>query len=326
MPKNPFDEQQLSNDMFYKTLLESTLAIPWSIDWATKQFSYIGPQIEKLLGWEQDSWKSVQDWADRMHRDDRDHVLNYCVSQSIAGIDHEADYRALKASGGYCWIRDVVHVVRKENGEVERLVGFMFDISERKKKEEELKALHRKLEEFSYKDGLTEIANRRLFDDFYSREWDNAIREKKPLSVILIDIDFFKQYNDFNGHIIGDACIKQIAQMLESCCVRPRDLVARYGGEEFAIVLPDTPLEGAVQITEDILRMMDQAKLPHRASPISENVSLSLGVKCICPTEKDDKINFLNMVDKNLFKAKQTGRKRFVADEISNSILSSADN
>lgn len=259
MSNNPFDEQQLSNDMFYKTLLESTLAIPWSIDWASKQFSYIGPQIEKLLGWEQSSWKSVQDWADRMHRDDRDHVLNYCVSQSIAGIDHEADYRALKASGGYCWIRDVVHVVRKENGEVERLVGFMFDISERKKKEEELKALHRKLEEFSYKDGLTEIANRRLFDDFYSREWDNAIREQKPLSVILIDIDFFKQYNDFNGHIIGDACIKQIAQMLESCCVRPRDLVARYGGEEFAIVLPETNLEGAIQIAENILRMMNQA-------------------------------------------------------------------
>jgi len=326
MPNNPFDEQQLSNDMFYKTLLESTLAIPWSIDWATKQFSYIGPQIEKLLGWEQDSWKSVQDWADRMHRDDRDHVLNYCVSQSIAGIDHEADYRALKASGGYCWIRDVVHVVRKENGEVERLVGFMFDISERKKKEEELKALHRKLEEFSYKDGLTEIANRRLFDDFYSREWNNAIREQKPLSVILIDIDFFKQYNDFNGHIIGDACIKQIAQMLESCCVRPRDLVARYGGEEFAIVLPETNLEGAIQIADNIVRIIEQAKLPHRASPISENVSVSLGVKCICPTEKEDKIHFLNMVDKNLFKAKQTGRKRFVADEISNSILSSANN
>ena len=326
MPNNPFDEQQLSNDMFYKTLLESTLAIPWSIDWATKQFSYIGPQIEKLLGWEQDSWKSVQDWADRMHRDDRDPVLNYCVSQSIAGIDHEADYRALKASGGYCWIRDVVHVVRKENGEVERLVGFMFDISERKKKEEELKALHRKLKEFSYKDGLTGIANRRLFDDFYSREWNNAIREQKPLSVILIDIDFFKQYNDFNGHIIGDACIKQIAQMLESCCVRPRDLVARYGGEEFAIVLPETDLEGAIQIANNILRMIDQANLPHRASPISENVSLSLGVKCICPTEKDDKIHFLNMVDKNLFKAKQTGRKRYIADEISNSILSSANN
>lgn len=98
------------------------------------------------------------------------------------------------------------------------------------------------------------------------------------------------------------------------------------GGEEFAIVLPETDLEGAIQIANNILRMIDQANLPHRASPISENVSLSLGVKCICPTEKDDKIHFLNMVDKNLFKAKQTGRKCFVADEISNSILSSANN
>ena len=220
----------------------------------------------------------------------------------------------------------MVHVVRKENGEVESLVGFMFDISDRKKKEEELTALHRKLEEFSYKDGLTEIANRRLFDDFYSREWYNAIREQKPISVILIDIDFFKQYNDFNGHIIGDACIKQIAQMLESCCVRPRDLVARYGGEEFAIVLPETHLEDAIQVATKILHMMDQANLPHRASPISENVTLSMGVKCILPTEKNDKIHFLNLVDQNLFKAKQTGRKRFIADEMSNSILSSADN
>ena len=325
MPNNPFDEHQLSNDMFYKTLLESTLAIPWSIDWATKQFSYIGPQIEKLLGWKQDSWTSVQDWADRMHRDDRDHVLNFCVTQSIAGIDHEADYRALKATGGYCWIRDVVHVVRKENGEVESLVGFMFDISDRKKKEEELHTLHRKLEEFSYKDGLTEIANRRLFDDFYSREWYNAIREQKPLSVIMIDIDFFKQYNDFNGHIIGDACIKQIAQMLQSCCVRPRDLVARYGGEEFAIVLPETKLDDAIQVAENILHMIDQANLPHRASPISDKVSLSMGVKSIIPTAQNDKMHFLDTVDKNLFKAKQTGRKRFVADEMSNSILSSAD-
>ena len=97
MPDNPFDNN-LPNDMFYKTLLESTLAIPWSIDWATKQFSYIGPQIEKLLGWKQDSWKSVQDWADRMHRDDRDHVLNFCVSQSVAGIDHEADYPCFKGN------------------------------------------------------------------------------------------------------------------------------------------------------------------------------------------------------------------------------------
>jgi len=125
------------NSNVYKTLLESTLAIPWKINWATMTFDYIGPQIEELLGWSPSSWKSAEEWAARMHPDDRQHVVDYCVAQSKAGINHEADYRALKKDGGYIWIRDVVHVVRKD-GEVDSLVGFMFDISERKALEQSL--------------------------------------------------------------------------------------------------------------------------------------------------------------------------------------------
>src|SRR5690606_20418338 len=88
----------------YKTLLESTKAIPWKIDWQSKRFTYIGPQIETLLGWSQSSWRSVDDWISRMHPEDREWVLNYCVSQSQAGIDHEADYRAITSQGDYVWI------------------------------------------------------------------------------------------------------------------------------------------------------------------------------------------------------------------------------
>ena len=198
----------------YKTLLESTKAIPWQIDWKTMSFSYIGPQIEALLGWAPESWVSANDWAARMHDDDRDYAVNFCVSQSREGIDHEADYRALTASGGYVWIRDVVHVVRNEAGEVESLVGFMFDISERKQNETELLHLKRELEELSYKDGLTSIANRRMFDLVMSREWANAVRHKRPLSMILLDIDYFKQYNDHYGHVQGDDCLKRIAEIL----------------------------------------------------------------------------------------------------------------
>src|SRR5690606_41090724 len=95
----------------YKTLLESTKAIPWKIDWSTKKFKYIGPQIEELLGWTPESWGSVEDWVARMHPEDREWVVNYCVSQSESGIDHEADYRAQTSSGDYVWIRDVVHVI-----------------------------------------------------------------------------------------------------------------------------------------------------------------------------------------------------------------------
>ena len=125
----------------YKTLLESTRAIPWKIDWDTMQFAYIGPQIEDLLGWAPDSWATVQDWAERIHAEDREWAVNFCVAQSKAGMDHEADYRALKKNGDYVWIRDVVHVVRRGDGSVDSLVGFMFDISERKRTEEQLAAL-----------------------------------------------------------------------------------------------------------------------------------------------------------------------------------------
>ena len=314
MINHHFDSEELSNNRIYKTLIESTLAIPWSIDWETKSFSYIGPQIEKLLGWSQDSWQTVHDWVDRMHEDDRDNVFNYCVSQSIAGLDHEADYRALKANGEYTWIRDVVHVVRKPNGEVDSLVGFMFDISARKRQEDRMKAMQRKLEEYSYKDGLTGVANRRLFDEYYSREWLNSIRVQKPLSLIIADIDYFKQYNDVNGHIVGDACIQQIAQLLESCCARPRDLVAQYGGEEFVIILPETNLENAIQVADNIQRTVKVAALPHKASPVSDQLTLSLGVKCILPTEERGQMNFLSLADANLYQAKNLGRNRYVAD------------
>ena len=120
-----------SDSAVYKTLLESTKAIPWKIDWASMTFAYIGPQIEPLLGWSQESWLNANDWAMRMHPEDREYSVNFCISQSQAGVDHEIAYRALTKDNGYVWIRDVVHVGRNEKGETESLVGFMFDIRER---------------------------------------------------------------------------------------------------------------------------------------------------------------------------------------------------
>ena len=199
------DVSDLSSDSaVYKTLLESTKAIPWKIDWATMIFAYIGPHIEALLGWTPESWLSVEDWVARMHPDDRDYVVNFCVSQSKAGIDHEADYRALTKDNGYVWIRDVVHVARNDNGEVDSLIGFMFDISERKKTEEKLLALQKELEALSFKDGLTGIANRRRFDAAFELEWTSACKSGQPLSVIMLDVDLFKQYNDLYGHLEGE--------------------------------------------------------------------------------------------------------------------------
>ena len=308
------DHDLRSDSAVYKTLLESTKAIPWKIDWSTMTFAYIGPQIEPLLGWSQDSCVSADDWASRIHPEDRDYVVNFCISQSQAGVDHEADYRALTKDNGYVWIRDVVHVVRNSKGEAEALIGFMFDISERKKTEEKLLALQKELEALSFKDGLTGIANRRLFDTTLEREWGNAQKTGLPLSVALVDVDFFKQYNDLYGHLQGDQCLTDIAQALKLAVVGPRDLVARYGGEEFVLVLPETDAAGALKVAERCQRLMElKGGIAHEQSPIGPRVTLSIGVGTITPKAGDRMADFVHAVDENLYAAKRNGRNRIEA-------------
>ncbi|WP_041522131.1 sensor domain-containing diguanylate cyclase [Gilvimarinus agarilyticus] len=297
---------------FYKTLLESTHAIPWKIDWETMTFAYIGPQIEKLLGWSTDSWISANDWAERMHPEDRDWVVNFCISQSKEGVDHEADYRALCADGSYLWIRDVVHVVRNDEGAVESLVGFMFDISERKKIEDKLVTLQQELEELSFKDGLTGVANRRMLDSVLDKEWSDARRNSQPLSVIIFDIDYFKQYNDHFGHIQGDDCLRLVAKTLSQGATRHRDFFARYGGEEFMLILPDTDKAAAAKVAERCRELIFKQQLPHPSSATGPVVTVSQGVGTITPKPTDSPKTFIQSVDKSLYQAKQSGRNKIM--------------
>lgn len=299
-----------SDNAVYRTLLESTKAIPWKIDWATMRFTYIGPQIESLLGWRQDSWLTVDDWVTRMHPEDRDYVVNFCVSQSQAGIDHEADYRALTKDNGYVWIRDVVHVVRNAQGEVESLIGFMFDISDRKRAEDELLKLQRELLALSYQDGLTGVGNRRKFEEALETEWASARRNQQPLAIILLDVDYFKQYNDHHGHLEGDDCLKAIARALARTVTRPRDLVARYGGEEFVLLLPETDLDAARQLAEECQQAIAALALPHAASAVSSKVTISLGVTAVVPTPMCAVKDVLAATDQLLYRAKRNGRNQ----------------
>jgi diguanylate cyclase (GGDEF)-like protein/PAS domain S-box-containing protein len=309
----PIDEKIEDDSTVYKTLLESTKAIPWKIDWGTLKFAYIGPQIESLLGWSPSSWISVEDWAARMHPDDRAWVVDFCVAQSQAGVDHEADYRAMTKDGTYVWIRDVVHVVRNEDGTVNSLIGFMFDISERKKTEERLLSLQKELEDLSFKDGLTGVANRRMFDSIMELEWENARRNNQPLSLIMIDIDYFKQYNDHYGHLQGDECLKRVASALGSAATRARDAFARFGGEEFVLVLPETDETSAYKIAERCRSLIFKEQIPHEKSQTGQLLTISMGVGTITPMHKDEAMAFIEAVDQRLYQAKQKGRNCIVS-------------
>ena len=294
----------------YRTLLESTRAIPWRIDWATMRFSYIGPQIEELLGWQQSSWLSVNDWAERIHEEDRQKTVDFCVAQSQKGVDHEADYRALTRDGDYVWIRDVVHVVRREDGSVDSLVGFMFDITERKQSEDKILQLQRELEVLSYRDSLTGVANRRMFDTLYPVEWAKARATGEPLSLVVIDIDYFKQYNDHYGHVQGDECLRRVAQALDTCASRSRDLCARFGGEEFILLLPATDEGAARNVADRCRKLLALKEIPHARSGVGRTVTVSMGVGTIVPGAQDDPHVFLDRVDRRLYQAKSAGRDR----------------
>jgi len=297
----------------YRTLLESTKAIPWKIDWDSKQFAYIGPQIEALLGWTPASWQTVGDWASRMHPQDREWVLNFCVAQSQAGVDHEADYRALTRDGHYVWIRDVVHVVRRADGSVDSLIGFMFDISERKQTEQKLASLQKELEELSFRDGLTGVANRRRFDALMELEWSNARRNRQPLSLLMIDIDYFKQYNDCYGHLEGDACLKRVAWLLASAATRARDLLARFGGEEFVLLLPETDEAASHKLAARCRDLILAEQIPHAQSAVGPVLTISVGAATCIPAHAEELRGFLDSVDKRLYRAKQQGRDCIVA-------------
>lgn len=161
-------------------------------------------------------------------------------------------------------------------------------------------------------DGLTQIPNRRQFDEYLNQEWRRLSREKLPLSLILCDIDYFKDYNDYYGHLAGDTCLKEVAQTIERAVKRPADLVARYGGEEFAVIMPNTNAEGAIRVAELIQLEIKQLQIPHSQSKVSAYITLSLGISSQVPTQESQAKFLIDAADQVLYAAKKQGRDTYV--------------
>ncbi|MDI3355049.1 diguanylate cyclase [Pseudomonas sp. UYIF39] len=166
-------------------------------------------------------------------------------------------------------------------------------------------------------DGLTGVANRRKFNEDILAAWRLCFREQKPLSLILVDVDYFKRYNDRYGHQAGDDCLKSVAQTLSETVRRPYDLVARYGGEEFACVLPNTVLSGAVEIAERMQERVRTLGIEHSASDVDRVVTISLGVATLTPTRDLEFQALIEAADKQLYEAKNAGRARVCSSAMS---------
>ncbi|HEY9674612.1 MAG TPA: diguanylate cyclase [Waterburya sp.] len=177
---------------------------------------------------------------------------------------------------------------------------------------EQLEAANQELQRLACVDGLTQVANRRRFDEYLNLEWRRLGRERRPLSLILCDIDYFKLYNDTYGHLSGDLCLQQVASVLRQVLRRPADLVARYGGEEFAMILPNTDLTEASRVAETIRQSLQRLAIPHTQSPMSQCVTLSLGVACSIPTSDSSPQALIAAADEVLYQAKAEGRDRVV--------------
>jgi diguanylate cyclase (GGDEF)-like protein/PAS domain S-box-containing protein len=190
-------------------------------------------------------------------------------------------------------------------------IGIGQDISDRKKIVLALEEANRELQHLANLDGLTQIANRRGFDEHLQREWNRLTREAASLSLLLCDIDCFKLYNDTYGHIAGDQCLRQIARAIAETLKRPADLVSRYGGEEFAVILPNTAAEGAVQVAEFILARVQQLQIDHGRSPIAPHLTVSIGIATTIPVQQVLPDALVALADEALYQAKAKGRNAY---------------
>ncbi|MEI7891847.1 MAG: diguanylate cyclase [Myxococcales bacterium] len=257
---------------------------------------------------------SMLEFAAAVHPEDRDLVLDrmWAAVERLVPLDME--YRIqIPGLGKTCVVHSRATVERTRFGEARRMVGTLQDITVRK--ESELALERAKMERdharaIARTDALTKLANRRTFDEMLHKEFDRLKRDGAALSLIMLDVDHFKKFNDTYGHVAGDNCLRHLAAALTGAVRRPADIAARYGGEEFAVILPETDTHGAAHVAERVRRGVEALGILHATSDVAGHVTVSLGVVTVFPSRLVAPDRIVALADLALYEAKHAGRNR----------------
>jgi diguanylate cyclase (GGDEF)-like protein/PAS domain S-box-containing protein len=269
---------------------------------------YVSPSCARVVGWTAEQLAGTPALAS-VNAEDAARVQETVEAVKRGELDEARIlYRTRHRTKGEIWLETAMHATRRsDTGEIDGVVAISRDMTEHKDLEQKLEALARL-------DGLTGLANRRQFDESLREEWQRAAREQAPASLLLIDVDHFKRYNDRYGHQAGDACLKKVAGVIASQARRPVDRAARYGGEEFALLLPGADAAACEQAGERIRDGLRALALPHTGNPRSGHVTVSLGGATGWPTSDraGDPSSLVAAADRALYAAKRAGRDRLM--------------
>jgi diguanylate cyclase (GGDEF)-like protein/PAS domain S-box-containing protein len=276
--------------------------------------SYVSSAMQHMSGWTPEEFAGMKS-LDLLHPEDRgpvEAVLHELRSGAEGAV---IECRVRRRDWNYIWVEASLRVVRaRRSGATTGLLNVVRDITERKQAEKRLQDAYHAVEALAITDGLTGLANRRQFDRCLTNEWRRGMRDRKPLSLLLIDADLFKSYNDMYGHLRGDSCLKQIAEAAQDVVMRPCDLVARFGGEEFAVILPDTRNEGAMKVANEICNALRSRKLQHKDNPLGI-ITISVGCATMTPQLGHSCSSLIELADGALYRAKRSGRNQVCNDQ-----------
>jgi diguanylate cyclase (GGDEF)-like protein/PAS domain S-box-containing protein len=271
--------------------------------------SYVSSSSESMGGWKPEEAAALAG-LELVHPDDQlkaEAAMRELRSGSEGAM---VECRIRKRDGEYLWVEAALRVVHDPGtGAPSGILNIVRDISERKRSEQQLQDAYRAVEALALTDGLTGLANRRRFDQYLATEWRRGMRARQPLSLLMLDVDLFKPYNDSYGHQRGDSCLKQIAESCMDVVSRPGDLVARFGGEEFVVTMPNTEGEGAMQVAEEICEALRSRRLPHNESPLGI-VTISIGCATLVPAFGKHAPDLIAIADHALYAAKHNGRNQ----------------